>query len=98
MPPPDDHIEPAAASDDEHRAALAAAMARWQLVADGDVRDTPSGSVLFVRRGAEPLVLKLVGAAGDELLASPAYDYFSGHGAVTLVARDGRALLLERIA
>jgi streptomycin 6-kinase len=98
MPPPGDHIEPAAANDDEHRAALAAAMARWQLVADGDVRDTPSGSVLFVRRGGEPLVLKLVGAAGDELLASPAYDYFSGRGAVKLVAQDGRALLLERIA
>jgi streptomycin 6-kinase len=100
MPPPgiSDDSEPAAMSDDDHRAELAAAMARWQLVADGEVRDTPSGSVLFVRRGAEPLVLKLVGAAGDELLASPAYDYFSGRGAVTLVAQDGRALLLERIA
>ena len=79
-------------------AELGAAMARWQLVADGDVRDTPSGSILFVRRGAEQLVLKMVGAAGDELLASPAYEYFSGHGAVTLVAQEGRALLLERIA
>jgi streptomycin 6-kinase len=77
---------------------LAAAMARWQLVANGDVLDTPSGSVLFVRRGAEPLVLKIVDAGGDEQLASPAYDYFSGRGAVTLVAREGRALLLERIA
>jgi len=80
------------------QAELAAAMARWQLVADGDVRDTPSGCVLFVRRGTQPLVLKMVGAAGDELLASPAYEYFSGRGAVTLVAQDGRALLLERIA
>lgn len=79
-------------------AELGAAMARWQLVADGDVRDTPSGSIVFVRRGAEQLVLKMVGAAGDELLASPAYEYFSGHGAVTLVAQEGRALLLERIA
>jgi len=82
----------------EHHAELAAALARWQLAADGDVRDTPSGAVLFVRRGAQPLVLKIVGAAGEELLASPAYEYFSGHGAVTLVAQDGRALLLERIA
>jgi streptomycin 6-kinase len=85
-------------NDGEHHVELAAAMARWQLIADGDVRDTPSGAVLFVQRGAQALVLKIVGAAGDELLASPAYDYFSGHGAVTLVAQDGRALLLERIA
>ena len=83
----------------EHmREELAAAMARWQLVADGDARDTPSGCVQFVRRGAEPLVLKMVGGASDdELLASPAYDHFSGHGAVTLVARAGPALLLERV-
>jgi streptomycin 6-kinase len=80
------------------QAELAAALARWQLVADGDVLDTPSGSVLFVRRGSEPLVLKIVGAAGDEQLASPAYGYFSGHGAVTLVGEAGRALLLERVA
>jgi streptomycin 6-kinase len=93
-----DHLEPAAVSDGDHRAELAAAMARWQLAADGDVRDTPSGCVLFVRRGGERLVLKIVGPAGDELLASPAYEYFSGHGAVTLHAQDGRALLLERIA
>jgi streptomycin 6-kinase len=77
---------------------LAAAMARWQLVADGDVRATPSGCVRFVRRDAQRLVLKMVGAAGDELLASPAYQFFSGRGAVTLVAQEGRALLLERVA
>jgi len=93
-----DQLEPAAMNDEGHRAELAAAMARWQLVADGDVRHTPSGAILFVRREAQPLVLKIVGAAGDELLASPAYEHFSGHGAVTLVAQDGRALLLERIA
>jgi streptomycin 6-kinase len=80
------------------QAELAAAMTRWRLVADGEPVVTPSGCVLFVRRGAEPLVLKIVGADGDELLASPAYEYFSGRGAVTLVAQDGRALLLERIA
>jgi streptomycin 6-kinase len=77
---------------------LAAAMERWQLMADGEPRHTPSGCVLFVRRNAQRLVVKIVGTAGDELLASPAYDYFSGRGAVTLVARAGRALLLERIA
>jgi streptomycin 6-kinase len=91
-----DHLEQPAVSADAH-AELAAAMARWQLAADGDVRDTPSGCVLFVRRGTQPLVLKLVGDDGDELLASPAYQYFSGRGAVTLVAQEGRALLLERI-
>ncbi len=92
-----EHLEPAAVSAGDTRDELAAALARWQLVADGEVRITPSGAVLFVRRGDEPLVLKLVGAAGDELVASPAYEYFSRHGAVTLVAQDGRALLLERI-
>jgi streptomycin 6-kinase len=80
------------------RSELATAMAGWQLVADGDVRDTPSGCVAFVRRGAERLVVKMVDAAGDELLASPAYHYFSGRGAVTLVAQERRALLLERIS
>lgn len=100
MPSPGDPdpLEQPALSAGDSRAELADAMARWQLVADGDVRDTPSGSVLFVRRGPQPLVLKIVGAAGDELLASPAHQYFSGRGAVTLVAQEGRALLLERIA
>jgi streptomycin 6-kinase len=80
------------------RSKLAAAMARWRLTADGDVRDTPSGCVVFARRGAQRLVVKVVGAAADEVLASPAYEFFSGRGAVTLVAQEGRALLLERIA
>jgi streptomycin 6-kinase len=77
---------------------LAAAMARWQLVAEGPALDTLNGSVAFVRRDTERLVLKIIGSASDELQALPAYAHFAGRGAVRLLAQAGRALLLERIA
>jgi streptomycin 6-kinase len=81
------------------QAELAAAMAHWRLVADGEPVERPSGCLLFVRRGGEPLVLKIIAGAGDdELEALPAYHHFAGRGAVRLVAQAGRALLLERLA
>jgi streptomycin 6-kinase len=89
--------EPESVTLANNQAALTTAMRRWDLVADGRVVETASGCVAFVRRGADRLVLKVIGAASDEMQALPAYAHFGGHGAVKLLAQAGRALLLERI-
>src|SRR5262249_20749056 len=77
---------------------LAAALRRWDLVADGPVIDTPSGCVAFVMRGAERCVVKVIGPASDELEGIGAYAHYAGRGAVRRLARGGSALRLERIA
>jgi len=84
-------------SVEDIRTELDAATARWRLVAEREPVDTLNGCVMFVRRGAERLVLKIVGAASDEMQALPAYAHFAERGAVRLLAQAGRALLLERI-
>jgi streptomycin 6-kinase len=89
--------EPESVTLASRQSELSAAMRRWELVADGRVVETTSGCIAFVRRGADRLVLKVIGAASDELQARPAYAQYGGHGAVKLLAQAGRALLLERI-
>ena len=79
------------------RSELDAAMRRWGLIADGEPVDTSSGCIAWVRRGDEPLVLKVVGPDSDEMEGIAAYAHYAGRGAVQLVAQAGRALLLERI-
>jgi streptomycin 6-kinase len=70
-------------------------LALWRLTADGEATLTATGVVQFVRRGAEPLVLKLI-AHDDETDQPLALAAWSGCGAVRLVEHDGRVMLMER--
>jgi streptomycin 6-kinase len=68
----------------------------WGLTVDGPERRTFSGTVVFVRRGTERLVLKVPRPDGDEASAAPVLGHFDGRGAARLVAADGPAHLIER--
>jgi streptomycin 6-kinase len=78
-------------------AALAPYLRRWNLEVEG--RPTSGVSrqgVLFVRRGGERLVLKALGAVGDELRMAQVLTHWDGRGAVRLVEADAGAVLMEQ--
>lgn len=81
------------------KARLASVMARWGLTPDGDAFETRYGNVLSpVRLGdGRPAMLKLI-ASEDEQPGIAALDYFGGRGAAALLAADGDAALMERLA
>src|SRR5258708_1458536 len=71
-------------------------MQRWGLTGDGQVLDTPSGCIVFVRRAGERAVLKVRFEESDERSTAAALAHFAGRGAVRLLGEDGKVLLLER--
>ena len=73
---------------------LARCLALWRLEADGAHVQTVDGAVLFVRRGAERLVLKRVG--NDERAQPRVLDHWSGQGAVRLLEQADEVMLMER--
>jgi streptomycin 6-kinase len=65
-------------------------------VPDGDPITTPNGRLLPVRRGGEAAMLKLA-PDGEERGAAALLEWWDGHGAARVLARDdGGALLMER--
>lgn len=72
---------------------------RWDLVIDGPVRHGQCALAIPVRRGGEPLVLKLTWPHDEARLEHLALRLWDGGGAVRLVAADPAAyvLLLERL-
>ncbi len=68
---------------------------RWGLSRDGAAIRSLAGRLLPVRRGGEPLMLKLSTEA-DECEAWRMLDWWGGDGAARLVAHEGDAILIER--
>ena len=76
-----------------------AALTRWELIPDGPVMSGWTAVVVPVRRGTQPLALK-VGWPHDEALGEHlALRHWNGVGAVRLVAADPASwsLLMERL-
>jgi streptomycin 6-kinase len=57
-----------------------------------------TGEVAFVRRGAEPLVLKLLPEGSDEFRSGEVLTHWNGRGAVRVVDAAPGAILIERAA
>ena len=55
-----------------------------------------AGEVAFVRRGDQPLVLKLLPKGGDEWRSGEVLAHWDGRGAVRLIERAPGAVLIER--
>jgi streptomycin 6-kinase len=67
----------------------------WSLTPDGEPISTHSSSLLPVRRGGEPAMLKI--AHGEEERDGAALmEWWAGNGAAGVLAHDGDAVLLER--
>jgi streptomycin 6-kinase len=79
-------------------AVLAPWLARWDLTLDGDPFRTGYANSLLapVRRAGEPAMLKLSRHVED-LRAADLMVWWAGEGAARVLARDGEALLLERL-
>ncbi len=70
-------------------------LSRWSLTPDGEPISTHSSSLLPVRRGDEPAMLKI--ALGEEERNGAALMvWWGGDGAARVLAHDGEAILLER--
>jgi streptomycin 6-kinase len=70
-------------------------LTRWGLTPDGEPIFTHSSTLLPVRRGEEPAMLKI--AHGEEERSGAALMvWWGGDGAARVLAHDGDALLLER--
>ena len=72
-------------------------LARWDLVADGEAIATPSSLLLPVRQCGQPALLKIA-REEEERRGGRLMAWWDGDGAARVLARDDRALLLERIA
>lgn len=70
---------------------------RWDLVPDGEAIATPSSQLLPVRSRGEPAMLK-VALHEEERRGAGVMAWWGGRGAARVLARDGDALLMERIA
>jgi streptomycin 6-kinase len=70
-------------------------LARWNLVADGELVSTPSSLLLPVRRGAELAMLKIA-CEEEERRGGQVMAWWNGDGAARVLAHDDHALLLER--
>jgi streptomycin 6-kinase len=69
---------------------------RWGLTRDGGDIETRTARLVFVRRGKELAILKVLGEASDEASAPRALRHFAGRGAVRVLREDRGAVLLER--
>jgi streptomycin 6-kinase len=75
---------------------LEAAVARWDLRLEGPPVMSASGCVAFGRRGAQPVVVKVLAPGSDEGQGIEALRHFGGQGSVALLAATTDAALLER--
>jgi streptomycin 6-kinase len=70
---------------------------KWGLVADGSLSETPTSWLVPVRQRGRPTMLKMLKSTSDERAAASLLRYFSGTGAVQLIAADDDGLLMERV-
>jgi streptomycin 6-kinase len=70
-------------------------LARWRLVPDGDPIITPGGTLLPVRMGETPAMLKIARDA-EEKFGGLLLKWWDGHGAAHVFAHEDEALLMER--
>lgn len=82
--------------NDGIRAAIGDCLRRWGLTVDGDPIVTHSSHLLPVRRGAQPAMLKLA-IETEEKFGGLLMAWWDGDGAARVLAREGDALLLERV-
>ena len=75
--------------------ALEPYLARWKLTPDGPTMRTATALVQLVRRGDQPLVLKLITHA-DEADQRTVLAHFGAVSCVRLIDWEGQALLMER--
>jgi streptomycin 6-kinase len=68
---------------------------RWGLTPDGEPIFTHSSSLLPVRQGSIPAMLKIA-QSEEELAGGILMSWWNGEGAARVFARDGTAILLER--
>src|SRR5579871_5725200 len=71
---------------------------RWGLIPDGEPFKTPynGNDLVFVRRGDEAAILKVT-TAEHEMAGGALMEWLGGDGAARVLAREGGALLLERL-
>jgi streptomycin 6-kinase len=71
---------------------------RWGLVPDGEPFETHynKNALIHVRRGDEPAILKIT-TAEHEIRGGAVMAWLAGDGAARVLAREGGALLLERL-
>lgn len=74
---------------------VARLMERWGLVADGTAFRTHASTLVPVRRGAVPAMLKLAHSL-EEARGGRLMQWWGGQGAAAVLARHGPALLLAR--
>lgn len=70
-------------------------LARWDLVPDGELIETPSSLLLPVRHNGVPAMLKIA-REKEERRGGAVMAWWNGDGAVKVLARHGEALLLDR--
>ena len=80
----------------ERAAQLAPWLSRWRLVPDGDPLTTPSSVLLPVRLDGAPAMLKLA-TVDEERRGGAVLAWWDGDGAARVLAREGFALLMERV-
>lgn len=68
---------------------------RWGLEPDGEPIRTAGASLLPVRRGVAPAMLKLAHEA-EERFGAALMTWWNGHGAARVLAQEDEALMLER--
>jgi streptomycin 6-kinase len=73
---------------------------RWRIEFSGKQIETPSSTIAFglLEESRTPVVLKLLKPRSDEHNAWRWLEYHAGQGAVRLLARDERAVLLEQVS
>jgi streptomycin 6-kinase len=69
---------------------------RWRVTIDS-VSETLTSHIAYGRRGADPVVLKLSKANGDEADSGAVAAAFAGHGMVRVLEHQRGAALLERL-
>jgi streptomycin 6-kinase len=70
-------------------------LSKWRLIPDGEPIVTHAARLLPVLRHGEPAMLKL-SLEEDERFGGAVMEWWSGHGAARVLAREEHALLLER--
>jgi streptomycin 6-kinase len=71
-------------------------LARWDLVPDGELIETPSSLLLPVRRNGEPAMLKIA-REDEERRGGRLMTWWDGDGAARVLAQHESAILLERL-
>jgi streptomycin 6-kinase len=75
---------------------LATCLAKWSLIPDGSLIETPSSWLMPVWRDALPAMLKIFKPGSDEREAAAFLRYLDGKAAVHVIAADDETLLMER--